>query len=71
MHDLHRGFAFNFNEVISLIDQPMSMEPPTAGMIGVVLQEKFVQVDYYYGRGARVLTPITFLASCTHTVNDN
>ena len=30
-----------------------------------------MQVDYYYGRGARVLTPITFLASCTLTVNDN
>ena len=38
------------------------MEPPTAGMTRVVLQGKFVQVDYYYGRGAWVLTPITFLA---------
>ena len=43
------------------------MEPPTAGMIGVVLQGKFVKVDYYYGKGDRMLTPITFLASCTHS----
>ena len=51
------------NEVISIIDQAISMEPPTAGMIRVVSQGKFVQVDYYYGRGL-VLTPITFLTSC-------
>ena len=55
---------FYYNEVISLIDQAISMEPPTAGMIRVVLQGKFVQVAKL-GRGARVLTPITFLASCT------
>ena len=65
---------YNFNELISLIDQAilMSMEP-TAGIIGVVLQGKFVQVDYYYGRGARVLNPITFFASFTHTctINDS
>ena len=35
-----------FNEVISLIDQAMSMEAPTAGMIGVLLQGKFLEVDY-------------------------
>ena len=35
--------SFN-NEVISLIDKAMLMEPPTAGMIRVILQGKFVQV---------------------------
>ena len=40
-----RMWQWSFNEVISLIDQAMSMEPPTAGMIGVALQEKFVQLD--------------------------
>ena len=66
-----RDFKILVNEVISLIDQAMSMEPPTTGMIRVVLQGKFVQVNYYYGRGARVLTPITFFASYTHPVNNN
>ena len=39
---------------------------PTAGMIKIVLQgSKFVQADYY-GRGAKVLSPIIFLLA-VHT----
>ena len=38
---------------------------PTAGVIKIVLQgSKFVQADYN-GR-AQVLSPLIFLASCTH-----
>ena len=45
----------NFYDLISLIDQAMTMEPPTAGMDG----SKFVQADYnYYGRGPKVLTRV-------------
>ena len=61
-------------EVISPIDQARScMErAPTAGMIRIVLQgSKFVQADYNYGRGAKVLSPITFLASCTHKLSSS